>query len=137
MIHIVIPGECQAQERVRFVNRGKYVHTYDPPKSAKYKQYVAQVALMEKLNEPLEGALIVEIYVYRSIPKSFSNKKRELAIEGKIRPTSKPDTDNYVKSILDGLNGIIWKDDAQIVRLVAEKYYSDNPRAEVIIKLIE
>lgn len=46
----------------------------------------------------------------------------------------KPDTDNYIKSTLDGLNGLLWEDDAHIVKLVAEKYYSDYPRIEIEVR---
>lgn len=52
-------------------------------------------------------------------------------MSGSHRPVVKPDTDNYIKSTLDGLNGILWEDDNQIVDLVAHKYYSDNPRVEI------
>nr|WP_320443163.1 RusA family crossover junction endodeoxyribonuclease [Limosilactobacillus oris] len=46
----------------------------------------------------------------------------------------KPDTDNYIKSTLDGLNGLLWDDDNQIVDLVASKFYSDNPRVEIEVE---
>ena len=46
------------------------------------------------------------------------------------------DLDNGIKAILDGLNGIAWADDAQVVRLLAEKHVDPmNPRAEVEIEL--
>lgn len=31
------------------------------------------------------------------------------------------DIDNYVKTILDGLNGVAWKDDSQVVKVTAVK----------------
>ena len=39
-----------------------------------------------------------------------------------------------IKSTLDGLNGLLWEDDAHIVKLVAEKYYSDHPRVEIEVE---
>ncbi|HEF0470354.1 TPA: RusA family crossover junction endodeoxyribonuclease, partial [Clostridioides difficile] len=42
--------------------------------------------------------------------------------------------DNVVKIIADSLNEIAYKDDTQIVEVVASKYYSDNPRVEVILE---
>ena len=61
---------------------------------------------------------------------------KELMKENKIRPTKKPDFDNISKVIADSLNGIAYKDDAQIVSAIFQKYYSDEPRVEVTITKI-
>ena len=55
-------------------------------------------------------------------------------LEHKIRPTKKPDWDNIGKIICDSLNQIAYRDDAQIVDSQVRKFYSENPRVEVIIK---
>lgn len=47
--------------------------------------------------------------------------------------STRPDTDNYVKGILDALNGIVVKDDSKIVDIVAQKFYSDTPRIEAVV----
>ena len=60
-----------------------------------------------------------------------------LWITGAHRPIVKPDTDNYIKSTLDGLNGLLWGDDNQIVKIVAEKYYSEQPRVEIEVEELE
>ena len=39
--------------------------------------------------------------------------------------------DNYIKSLLDALNGLVWDDDAKIVHLEADKFYSEQPRIEI------
>ena len=47
----------------------------------------------------------------------------------------KPDIDNLIKFALDALQGkegyIV--DDSQVVRIYAEKLYSDDPRTEIMI----
>ena len=42
-----------------------------------------------------------------------------------------------IKSTLDGLNGLLWEDDNQIVKIVAEKYYSDHPRVEIEVQRVK
>ena len=66
--------------------------------------------------------------------QAHQKKERKLRLSGAHRPIVKPDTDNYIKSTLDGLNGLLWKDDNQIVKIVAEKYYSDHPRVEIEVE---
>lgn len=46
---------------------------------------------------------------------------------------TKPDVDNYCKAFLDQMTKVgYWRDDAQVYRLLAEKYYSERARIEVI-----
>lgn len=52
----------------------------------------------------------------------------------RFKPTARNfgDADNHAKAILDGLNGICFADDAQVTKLVVEKYKdAENPRAEI------
>lgn len=44
-------------------------------------------------------------------------------LAGKIRPTKRPDADNVLKAIADGLNGLAYHDDAQLVEMKGAKYY--------------
>lgn len=69
------------------------------------------------------------------VPRSYSKKKRNEALEGKLRPT-KGDIDNYIKSVLDGLNGKAFKDDRYIYGLLAEKEYAEEACIEVTIESI-
>ena len=69
------------------------------------------------------------------VPKSYSKKKRIEALEGKIRPT-KADIDNYIKSVLDGLNKKAFKDDRYVYAVLAEKEYSEEAGIEVSIESV-
>lgn len=131
MIKFTVYGEPVAQGRPRFSTQGGFTRAYDPKKSSDFKQYVRLVASEIAPTELLSEALQVTVDVYRTIPKSFSKKKTEMAKSGALRPTSKPDVDNYVKGIKDALNKVIWKDDSQIVTLTVRKWYSDKPRIEI------
>ena len=53
----------------------------------------------------------------------------------KVPHTKKPDIDNMIKYVLDALQGQngYFVDDSQIIRIYAEKIYSDNPHTEIMI----
>lgn len=138
-IDLVIYGEPVAQGRPKFSTAGGFARAYDPAKSRAYKDYIRLAAAQQMQGKSLlDGALAMSIRVYRPIPKSMSKKKATLAEEGKIRPVTKPDLDNYVKAVKDALKGICWHDDSQVVSYIEPfgKWYSDRPRIEVKIKKI-
>ena len=133
MIKFTVFGEPVAQARPRVTRYG----AYDLPKCKTYKEQVAltaKVAMRGLL--PSQGPIACHIHVYRGIPKSWSRAKREAARSGKLLPTSRPDADNYLKGIMDGLKGVAWLDDSQVVRVVCEKAYSEQPRAVIEIREI-
>lgn len=134
ILKFTIDGEVQPQERPRFSRRGSFVTTYDPPKSANYKKHVAKIAEQYKMDNLIESEIKLTIDVYRKIPKSTTKKDLKRIEEGELLPIKKPDVDNLAKGIKDGITGILWKDDSLIVELVVRKFYSHNPRAEVIIE---
>lgn len=51
----------------------------------------------------------------------------------KRKITARPDIDNLVKAVTDALNGILWKDDSQIVSLSAEKRYGESGRITLLV----
>ena len=136
MLKLVFYFEPIAQARPRAtVNKIGKIKVYDPLDPAVYKRRLAMTALKYMLGrKPLEGPLSVAMRFYRPVQKSVSKKVRNDRINGKERPIVKPDLSNYVKSTEDGLNGIVWKDDSQIVHEEVDKLYSDNPRIEIEVK---
>jgi len=139
-IEFVFYGEPVAQGRPRFTMRSGYARAYDPEKSRRYKDALRQEVKDRMAGRaPLEGALVLQVRIYRSIPKAFSKKKADMAERGLLRPETRPDVDNYVKGIKDALNGICWKDDSQIVAYAEPfgKYYSREPRVEVAVWRME
>lgn len=134
MIKIIINESPVPKGRQR---KGKYGNMYTPEETRSYEETVGKEALKHKPKELLTGALAVSFYFYRSIPKNFSKKKKELALCGRLRPKIKPDLTNYTKAAEDALNGIIWKDDAQIVDGHLHKYYSATPGTTIIIEEVK
>lgn len=134
-----ILGEPQGKGRPRVETHknGKTV-TRTPERTVYYEnliktEYRAQCG--GKFND--DAMLDVRIFAYFAIPKSTSKKKRQAMLDGKIRPTKKPDFDNIGKVVCDSLNGIAYRDDAQVVDSMVRKFYSDTPRVVVTISDIE
>ncbi len=73
----------------------------------------------------------VSIAAYLPIPTSWSGKRQRMAERGLIKPTKRPDCDNYLKAALDSCNGIVFRDDSQIVDARVVKAYARKPRLEI------
>lgn len=133
-----IYGPPQGKARARTVrNRatGKTM-SYTPEKTAVYENLVRmeyQAQCKDTwFTAQMEISAVIEAYY--PIPASISEKRKELMRCGANCPTKKPDCDNIAKVILDALNGIAYRDDAQIVTLIVHKFYSDAPRVHVLLR---
>ncbi|MED4628052.1 RusA family crossover junction endodeoxyribonuclease [Bacillus pumilus] len=136
-IAFTVYGEPVAQGRPRATHMNGMTRLYDPKKSRDFKQYVKLAASDHRPDQLLTGPLELRVKVYKSTLKSFSKKKAAEAERGELRPAKKPDVDNYIKGIKDGLNKVIWQDDSQIVDLHVSKFYSSSPRIEVEVSTLK
>jgi Holliday junction resolvase RusA-like endonuclease len=132
MTTFTIPGQPQAKGRPRFARRGAHVVAYTPAKTASYENLV-KMAAAEAMRgtQPTARPVALSVTLNLQVPASWSNKRRAAAYAGSICATKKPDADNVLKGLKDGCNGIVWADDAQVVRIVLEKRYSETPCAVV------
>lgn len=138
-IRFSIPGSPFGKQRPKFSRRGQYVKTYTPDETVRYENLVKlmyQQAAKGKMFSS-DAMLDVRIIAYYSIPKSVSKKKRKAMLEHKIRPVKKPDWDNIGKIICDSLNLVAYHDDSAVVDAQVRKFYSENPRVDVSIRVIE
>jgi len=85
---------------------------------------------------PDDVALKMDILAQFEIPKSMSNKQRQQILNGNTHYTKKGDADNIAKAILDPLNGLAYRDDAQVSDLNVKKRYGELPMARVTITVI-
>lgn len=105
------------------------------PKSRAYEALVQESYLAEHNGqEPLTGSVALSIKAFFPIAKNMSKKDRALVESGDLRPTKRPDCSNVLKSLEDGLNGVAWLDDKQVVDVRIEKWYGEKPRLEVEIE---
>jgi len=131
---IIVKGDPKGKARPRVTRGGQ--HTYTPGATKDYEKLI-QVSFRQQNGQKKEGYLSAGIKAYFKIPKSYSKKKRQDALDNKIMPDKKPDIDNIAKCILDALNGLAYEDDKQIVYLVISKWYSEEPRVEVNISELD
>jgi Holliday junction resolvase RusA-like endonuclease len=129
-VRIVLAGQPIGKGRPRVTRTGRL---YTPEKTIRYEDRLA-LAAQEAMNggQLFDCQLFVKVEAHLQIPVSWSHKKRLAALVGTVRPLGKPDLDNFIKS-LDGLNGVVWVDDARVVEISASKFYSDAPRLEVVV----
>lgn len=94
-----------------------------------------KIMFMQKYKrvEPLKGCVRLELTIIFKPAKSTSKKKSLEMLQGKIKPSKKPDIDNIVKIYADALNKVAYDDDTQIVELVARKTYGNED--VVIVKI--
>ena len=124
-------GQPVGKGRPRFSRATGTVYT--PEKTARYEERLAWAAQSVMAGRPLlTGALQVDIEAHMEIPKSKTKAFRAAALDGKIKPTTKPDPDNIAK-MLDALNRVVWIDDSQIYLLTVHKIYSERPHIQITI----
>jgi Holliday junction resolvase RusA-like endonuclease len=74
-----------------------------------------------------EGAVSMEITFHRKVAIKNLPQVRKLSNQNFVYDTKKPDVDNLSKFVLDALNGVLYKDDDQVVRLTATKVLHTEP----------
>ena len=135
MIPFTIDSPPVPKGRPRYSAKAGFVRTYTPKKTSDYETIVRETAQQAMgPNEPLETPVAVYLYIRLPIPKSYPKKRVAACLNGSERPTKKPDIDNLAKSVLDGLNGTVYKDDGQIVSLHVTKVYASAPGVDVLVR---
>lgn len=133
-VTIEMPGQPVGKGRPRFVVRTG--HAYTPRKTRTYEEALRQQAKLAMMGgAPLYGPLQCEIQVHIRPPRSWPKWRQKEAIDGIELPASRPDWDNYIKTI-DALNAIVWHDDSQVTDGTFIKRYSENPRLVIKVSQI-
>lgn len=112
-----------------------WIQQYPDPQTESYESVVSEYAgLLMRGNPPTTKPLALMVHAFREIPMSWSARDREGALVGAIRPTSRPDGDNYLKMVQDALNKVVYMDDSQIVNASVLKEYSDKPALRIELR---
>ena len=128
-----VPGEIVGKERPRInMYTGR---VYTPNKTKDYEFLVQQYFKIKYPNyKMLEGRISIDIIAYLKIPKSTNKAKTQEMLENKLSPTKKPDVDNIAKSILDAMNGFVFKDDNQVSKISVEKRFALEEKAVITVE---
>ena len=122
-----IPGKPYPLKRPR---RASFGGMFDPKENIEAKKLVAQVAKLA-IKKPIEGPVRLAATFWFERPKSHYGKT--LKPSAPIEHTQRPDVDNLIKTVLDGLNGIAWADDAQVIEVSGRKGWGGKALTHVKI----
>ena len=108
-----VPGPPRPKQRPR---RGRSGRWYTPRATADYEAAVGWAARAAGIHQPCTSPVRLTLHLV------FPDRRRR-------------DIDNATKAVMDGLNGIVWYDDSQVVELVVTREVDrDQPRAEITVE---
>lgn len=131
-VTLSIVGPPVGKGRPRFSRRSGVAFTPTPTRNA--EAYVRLLATEAMAGQPaIEGPVDVKLAVICAVPKSWSKRRQAAALCNLTRPSGRPDLDNVLKLLTDAMNGVVYRDDAQIVHLSASKRYGPQPMTVVTV----
>lgn len=126
-VTIALLGEPVGFARMRLNRSGVHFIPSHQRNHAAALRLAAEYAMRDHGAALFDEPLHVELMAECGIPASWSKKKRAAALAGLVRP-GRPDIDNVFKLVADAFNGVVWRDDALVVELVASKRYGAQPK---------
>jgi len=135
MVTFKVDANPVGKQRARYAKRGKHVMAYTPDKTRNYESLIKEAAIQAMgSNEILETPVNLYLYIRAPIPQSYSKKRSEACLNGSEKPIKKPDASNVLKSVEDAMNGVVYKDDSQIVNIHVSKVYSSLAGVDICVK---
>lgn len=120
-------GEPKGQPRPRAFASGGKARVYDPGTAEGWKGSIAMAARDHLPPCPIDSPVRMAVTFYFQRPARLLRKRDP---DGVIPHTAKPDSDNAAKAVLDCLTSIgMWRDDALVCSLIAEKNYAARGQA--------
>jgi Holliday junction resolvase RusA-like endonuclease len=132
-----VPGKPVGKGRPRVGRGGGHARMFTPEKNVSSENLVGWTAAQAMAGrQVITGPVNVRLHIAMDIPASWSKVKQQRALEGLEHPTTKPDMDNVIKAIFDAMNGVVWKDDVQVIGLSTSKAYGQAPGVRVEVREI-
>ena len=129
-VKFVIPGTPKGKERPRITKFG----VYTPKQTKAYEEYIKECYRQQCDVYFEDKSIYIDAIAYVEPLKQYRKAETKAALANEFHPTSKPDTDNIMKAVLDALNGIAFADDRYIYDLHIVKKFDVYPRIEVTIE---
>lgn len=126
-ILIYLDGIPGSKARPQFARTSTGVRAFNRPKTIRYETRLKQAGNDVWSLPPLPCPVKMTLTAVFPIAASWPKWRRALGSLGKLWHVGKPDLDNVIKIVFDGLNEVIWKDDSQVAWLEAKKFYGDVP----------
>ena len=124
-LSFTVYGVAQPQGSAKaFIPKGwnRAVITSDNPKNKGWRQLVAEAASEAIRQMPAADREVTTDAVRLTVAFHLPRPKY---LKGKSAPhVTRPDCDKLVRSIFDSLTKVVWRDDSQVVELVASKHYA-------------
>jgi Holliday junction resolvase RusA-like endonuclease len=138
MITFTVYGRPQSKGSKRLVHTktGKTQMFDTNRKAADWQAAVSAAAGAEYSGELLDGPVCVNVACVFARPKSHYRTGRNAHLrrdDAPERHAQKPDIDKVLRALLDGLTGIVWRDDSQVAEVYAAKCWGDQDSTNVTI----
>lgn len=136
-MQIIIEGKPLVKERPFPVKtKSGKVKMFTPQKTTSYENLVRlKASEIFKDKQPFSKPVSLKVVFYMPRPQHLIWKTKPMPV---TFCDKRPDIDNLAKAVIDGLNGVAFFDDKQIVMLQLLKcYHSGNGKPKTIIDLKE
>ena len=135
---IFVAGIPKGQPRVKARRFGNRAAVYDPGTAEEWKGLVRMETAAKWDKAPFAGPVELGLHFVFGRPKAHLRKDGTEKHWAPVHHTSRPDSDNLAKAVMDALTNLgLWKDDAQIARLVVSKKYTVGGFAGCCIEVRE
>ena len=133
-----VAGKPKSKRTGNISTKGSFARLIKNPETAIFENLIKISFRSKHMSHAItDNAVKIEINAFFRPPNNFSKKKLKM-IEGDEYPIcKKPDCSNIIKVVEDGLNGVAFFDDKQIIDTSCRKFYSNRERTEIKITIYD
>ena len=116
-----VEGTPIQQGSMKFIRPGVMIHSRAEDLAIRRANiaYAAKEAGCTPILDPISITMKFRVKKPKTVKRDF--------------PTVAPDLDKYIRAVNDGLTGVAFADDSQVIKIVASKEYAENPGVDIEI----